>query len=235
MSVDLSSFSLLGYPKTGNTWIHHVIVCALNINWFQIHHSHGMPTFNDDPFDKAVYDFSSHFSRKKLIVLSRHVGDTLVSLYMHNVFREKHPLFHGTVDDMLVDPIYGIDKFIRFHIVLAEWVDRYSSTVDTKVFSYEECMDDSHRLYDLLNFIGLHDESTIRQAIQASSFDMMKKRESEGLYKGLSTLDRSPHWMETNNTFKVRDGKVGDYVNHFSKESLLYIDQRMHEIPTIFR
>lgn len=232
--IDPKSFSIIGYPKTGNTWLHHVIVKAFGLGWDDIYHTHGMDdkAFNTKRFDeKITFDLGGHFFRDKLIVLTRHLGDVLVSLYMHNRFREDPQCFFGTLDDMVLDPVYGADKYLMFHDII-DSVIKISST-NLMIVKYEDFLNDEFMFLNVLDFIGQVDHDNAIAAIEESRFVVMKENERNGLYI-IPTLSRAPNWETTDDGFKVREGKSGTYVDKFSKENVEIIDQYMRQMPAIF-
>ena len=232
-TFDLESFSIIGYPKTGNTWVHQIVSSASNVEWNEIYHTHGMDHYNlnNIPFDKMELDLSVHLFRKKLIIVTRNLGDVLVSLYMHNMYREEIELFNGTLDEMVDSPIYGANKYLLFHEVLSNVVEK--SLVETMILRYEELLCNDALIFNFLNFIGINDKALIEKAILKSRFESMKYSELHDEY-AIPTLKRSVNWQKTNNSFKVRNGINYDYVNHFSKENVEYIKIRMKEMPEIF-
>jgi len=233
MTVNLNSFSIIGYPKTGNTWVHHVLVKALGVGWGDIFHTHGMDDddINQKMSSEILFDFTEHLLKEKVLVLLRHPGDVLVSFYMHNVFREAIPLFHGKVDDIVMDPIYGIEKYMIFHNKLAESI--YDKSVDVYIVWYEDLVSDPSLFKDIASFIGFNDDKKITDAVLFSSFENMKERERNGQYT-IPTLERSPNWMLTENSFKVRAGLSGKYIDYFSRENIGIIRKKMKSLPSIF-
>lgn len=232
--IDPKSFSILGYPKVGNTWLHHVIVKAFDLGWDDVYHTHGMEDedFNTKKFDEEIiFNFGGHFFRDKLIVLTRHLGDVLASLYMHNRFREDPPRFFGQLDDIVLDPVYGADKYLMLHNIV-DSVIRVSS-IDLMIIKYEDLLDDESIFLNILDFIGQADRDDAVAAIEESRFEVMKENERNGLYI-IPTLSRAINWETTDNGFKVREGRSGIYVDKFSKENIEIIDEYMKQMPAIF-
>lgn len=228
----IKNVSMLGYPKTGNTWLHHILVLAFEADWNGLYATHGMPGYNDEPYSKTRFDFEGHFLFPKTVIPLRHLGDVLVSLYMHNVYRENRPLYRGTIDEMVFDPVYGAMKYVVFHQALAERINRAASEV--KFAWYEKMIRDDAFLEEIIRFSGVEDLSKIEHAIHASRFDNMKKMEVCNAYSQISTLARSKHWLKTNNSFKVREGKSGEYIHYFNDQSISFIDECMRQIPEMF-
>lgn len=228
--MNVKSFSLLGYPKCGNTWIHHVLWRAFGGHWNDIFHSHAMPNFNDRTWREARYDFSPHLENKT-VVMTRHLGDVLVSLWMHMTYRDFPPTFHGTIDDIVEDPVYGVMKYLRFHQLLAGLME--ADPKNFFVIRYTDIRKDDSVFLDMFRFIGFNNDMKISQAIGQSRFERMRGLEEHGAYN-MPTLSMRPRASVTRDSFKVRKGLVGGYLNYFSDWNMDIIHDAMREMPAVY-
>ena len=70
-------------------------------------------------------------------------------------------------------------------------------------------------------------EAALRQALDFSSFDNMKTMEATGRFKSRKLL---PGDRADPESFKVRQGKVGGYVNYLGPEDIAYMNQALSRL-----
>jgi hypothetical protein len=249
---------LVGYPKTGNTWMY-VMLSRFLVNHYAlqeekitevllshlrrralakipskipiIHPTHNMACYNTEHWDEMKMNMSP-FKKKKVLLLIREPKDTLVSLYFHNRFRSSPPLFQGSLYDMVLDPIYGIQKYLRFY---KTWYTHLEELNKLFLVKYEELLNEPFKtLYDIALFMGLNEveETKVQEAVSFASFKNMKKMEA-GNFLNIDTL--APPKSGGNEGFKVRQGKVGGYKEYLSPETIRYIDNvTVKELPEYY-
>jgi hypothetical protein len=85
----------------------------------------------------------------------------------------------------------------------------------------------------IVDFIGIRDVSgaMIQEAVDFSRFENMKKMEARGEFQKKSLRPGDP---EDADSFKVREGKVGGYMRHFSEQDLEYIRQAMESLDKFY-
>jgi len=178
-----------GYPKTGNTWLQVILSYIVNPkvsldgtapplpNIF----THAMPNYNHASYSeqKIVVD---DIKTVRCVLLIRHPGDTLVSLYMHNRYREKVPLYTGSIDDMVYDPVYGIKKYLIFY---QWWHDNIEQTELYCIVRYEDMLVDTYtQIVNVLKtFKAKVPNQHIYNAIQFGNFNNMKRMEKTNFLK----------------------------------------------------
>jgi len=251
---------VVGYPKTGNTWIW-LMLCRmlakryglpeeestsllvynlLQWNWWRklpseipvIHTTHNLPGFWSDPSDEMKL-YMAPFKGKKVIHPIREPKDTLVSLYFHNVYRRNPPVFQGSVADMVYSDTYGIKKYLRFY---KTWYDYKTQLADLLLIRYEDNRADPAKVVrDTARFIGIENltEAIVEDVVSFCSFENMKNLERGKNTPGLSQTASSPSKHE--NTFKVRKGKIGGYKECMDEETIRYIDDLVaRELPAFY-
>jgi len=117
-------FLFVGYPKVGNTWIQ-VMISYLMDPYAMINgtmqipentmFSHCMPLFHKESYSNMLIIIPGKLPEKHVILLVRHPGDILVSLYMHIIYRQSPYIYNGTIDNMVYDDTYGINKILKYY------------------------------------------------------------------------------------------------------------------------
>lgn len=245
---------VVGYPKCGNTWFHVMVRRAL-VKCFElpdeeiarvirswrwpphpagvpaIGFTHHMPRFNSEPASAMRLDLSL-FRGQRVVLLIREPKDVLVSLYMHNVYREATPLYHGDIDSMVYDAVYGIDKYLRYY---ATWYAHRRLPEALLLVRYEDLQRQTASvLKEALQFLGMTalSDDVLEDVIQFGSLENMRALEASNAL-GLAAL--APPSRKHQDAFKVRTGLVGGYVDHLSPETVRYVDQRVEaELPPFY-
>ena len=229
---------LVSYPKCGRTWLRLLVGKALCDHFhlpearmidtynltagpgvLRTHFTHdyadirlGYP-YNQLPADKTGYALA------KVIFLMRDVRDTLVSSYFQASKRVNR--FHGPIADFVRDERYGIKKILTFYNL---WYANQSLPRDFLLLRYEDLHHDPvTTLRRTLQFMEVADvdEALLTTAVAFASFDNMKQMESKGTFADGKML---PGQKKDQSSFKVRQGKIGGYVEHLSHADLAYID-----------
>jgi hypothetical protein len=244
------------YPKTGSTWFQLMIRTLLSDHYQlgpdatgrvfvdsllttyrlpedvpRVYITHGMPGFNEDRH-QAMFVESRRFSGKRVILLVREPKDTMVSLYFHNRHRTVPPVYTGEIDAMVYDDVYGIGKYIKYYQVWQRDRHRFK---DLLLVKYEDLKaDPAQELRRTASFIGIKDASdvAIQRAVDACSFENMKKAEAAGSGH-VPGLNRSKN--PSAEAFKVREGVVGGYRSHLGDAAIQHIDRCVREqLPGLY-
>jgi hypothetical protein len=245
---------VVGYPKCGNTWFSLMLRKALTMahgldeaaiprilsDWRfgrpfarvpAIGVTHHMPLFNVEGYRDMTIDLDM-FRRRNVVLLVREPKDVLVSLYMHNVYRETTPLYDGDIDSMVYSDVYGIEKFLKYYVA---WHEQRAVPRALMLVRYEDLSNDTEAVVaDALRFLGLPQVTgaLVREVVAYGSFENMRNIERTQEIK-LSTL--APPGRPRAEAFQVRKGLVGDHVNHLAAATIRYIDQRVDaDLPSEF-
>lgn len=236
---------IISYPKTGRTWLRVMLGKSLILKYhlsdkmildtFYLTKKAGLiPTVfsHDGPFllrNSAPY-YNMNFNEKlykkrKVIFLIRDIRDTLVSSYFEESKRLK--IYDGTLSDFIRDKRFGAKKIVTFYNI---WFINRNTPLEFLLIRYE----DMHKkpienLKQVLNFINLKEieEEILKEAVSFASFNQMKKMEEQNMF-GDSIL--RPGIKSDNESYKVRRGKIGGFIDYFTKEDLMYIDQVVMEM-----
>ena len=248
---ELDAF-VVGYPKVGNTWFQVMLRKLLVVHGghddrlipeifgtrnhlppdtVAVEITHAMPKLDTESWRDMEIDFR-RFRRKKIMLLIREPKDTMVSYYMQNRFRETPPIFEGTIEEMVHDEVFGLDKYLTFY---RSWAETGRSVADVLLIRYE----DMHAAVDQVlrrtaEFLGLEDvsSSSIQAAVDYGSFDNMRKLEDRDAL-GMYALSR-PN-SDDARARKVRRGKIGGHKEQLSEDLVEYIDRRVRaDLPEFY-
>jgi hypothetical protein len=193
--------------------------------------THHMPLFNVEGYRDMTIDLDM-FRRRNVVLLVREPKDVLVSLYMHNVYREATPLYEGDIDSMVYSDVYGIEKFLKYYVA---WHEQRALPRASMLVRYEDLSDDTEKVVgDALTFLGLPQVTStlVREVVAYGSFENMRKIERTQEIK-LPTLAAPARPRDE--AFQVRKGLVGDHVNHLAAATIRYIDHRVEaDLPAEF-
>ena len=167
--------------------------------------------------DKAAYE------RRKVVFLARDPRDVIVSMYFQRTRRDAS--YKDSLSDLIFGEVGGVDTLIRYYNI---WAESLAGIENKLLIKYEDMRGDTEKvLTDLLKFMGHEPDSAIvHNAVAASSFERMKKIEHD------RPFDRT--WLQAGNvndeeSYKVRRGKVGGYVDYLSEAELKRLNRIVSE------
>jgi len=233
VSVKDSDIFITSYPKSGNTWVRFLIANMLysdgSTNFFNINQrvpdiytltDHKLLGVASPRCLKSHEYFDPRYPR--VIYVVRDVRSVVVSLYHHLQMLKQLPEDQN-IDEFVLKFLSGTtnnygswrENVLSWTSVRAESADRFL------LVKYENLKDDCEsELARISDYLQLGKSAAeIEQIVQLSSFERMKKLESEGIdSKMLGKKHRSVK------TGFVRAGKTTDWKQLLSEESLHTID-----------
>lgn len=251
----------VGYPKTGNTWtrimLGHYVKLVYKLDDLPLFDSaemdqlglggyagpvgtftHSPLVWEDQTATALTYDNTVRpFVNQRVVFLTRHPLDVLVSHFMHAKFKVPNAPYLGELEDFILDPVQGLDKLLKFHELWA----RYHGDVGAfLLWRYEDVRAAPEgQLKRLLEFLGVEaDDVAVSESVKFSSFENLKAMESAGerlVYKssGFNAFGDGPR--DDPNAFHVRKGQVGGYRGELSAEFASRLEDRIKaELPAIF-
>jgi hypothetical protein len=246
-----SDILILSVAKSGRTWLRVLVNKYLSLA-YDIPFDLNDLSKSDDriPSIHFTHELWEHYSKatslqrllgkyivpanilrsKKVLVLYRDPRDVLVSLFFQKTKRSKHK----TGKDMagfISDKRHGIDLIVR---VMNHWRTRLETHPDVFWISYEALKQDCTKtLMEIVRFMNLSiiREDMTQGAVDFAKFENMKKMEAKGV---LDNRIMRPGDPSDPDSFKVRKGKVGDYVNHFSSKDLILLDRAVVDLDPFF-
>jgi hypothetical protein len=167
---------------------------------------------------EAISTDKSAYYRRNIVYLARDPRDVVVSMYFQRTRRDKN--YTGNLQDFIHNDIDGLNTILRFYNV---WADSFSHIEKLLLLKYEEMRADPlDTLVKLFEFMGhTPDCEIIRHAIDACSFERMKKMERDNQF--------SRSWLKAEDvnddeSFKVRRGKIGGYTDYLNAEEITIIE-----------
>jgi hypothetical protein len=239
---------VISYPKSGRTWLRVLIGRALCLQAaIPVQLLLDTPALTSaarvlctdfdhdgsslrDPVDYAsLPDDKRAYRDKKVIFLARDVRDVLVSSYYEAikrslVFAQEPCWFDGTLAEFVRSPVFGASKVAAFYDI---WARNQTVPKDFLLIRYEQLHSEPEKaLGQVLRFIGAdHVEPRHRLAAVAyARFENMRELERTDAFNDPRLR---PGNVTDPNSYKVRRGVVGGYVEHLSAADLAYIEQEL--------
>jgi hypothetical protein len=246
-------YFLISYPKSGRTWLR-LMIGAAAIDYLDVPPKdptdlHRIGTMSTRfPTVQVTHDAQSTstslnriqfrsgvYSKSKVIFLCRDPRDVLASFFYSQKYRRMYergmPEF-AHPDEMVEAPLGGLPAIIRFYNVWAENLPRARGYL--LVFYEDLKADPAGELRRCLDFLGLADASdeNIREGVARGELRTMRDAERQGKFQS----HMPPPDPDNLNTYKVRRGQVGGYVDDFSASAIERIDEMIvNSLSDLFR
>ncbi|NEO57396.1 MAG: sulfotransferase domain-containing protein [Okeania sp. SIO3B5] len=203
-----------------------------------------MVTHDDDPHWKKPEELElskNKYKNVKIIFLARDPRDVVVSAYFEQkkrvsfwleglkkephlqAYKERIKAYDGDLSTFIYEEIGSLDSLIKFYNI---WAENRHIPKDFLLIRYEDLHKNPHReLRKSFDFLGIkYQEEVIDEAVEYSSFDNMRKMETEG--------NAHPKLKATNpndtDSYKTRKGKVGGFTEYFTEAEITYINNKIN-------
>lgn len=245
---------ILSHPKAGRTWLRlllslyfqqHFGLDVPTESWLEVQQFHSL----DERIPQVLFthDSNSHlkpleetrdksvYKDNKVIYLVRDPRDVIVSNYFQQNRREPvlgdAPAFPGTIKEYIRHPQWGIAHDIGLMNI---WAVSRDVPRGFFLLRYEDMMTNiTSAMRQTLHFIGIESISAqaLESAIRECSFENMHRMEAEDLLNSGRLRPTDPDDPES---FKVRRGVVGGYVDYLDEDDIDYVDQEMKKLDTYY-
>lgn len=232
---------IVSFPKSGRTWLRMMINKSM-VDEFSLKGADLLETYqitnklSNVPNTHLIHDGSPHlknwdrieqvksrYRRKRVLFLVRDPRDIVVSNYFQSTkrsFDQRNNIFEDcTIQEFLSLDIGSLKSVVSYY---NSWSRNRNTAKDFMLIRYEDLIDDTtytlQRVLDYLHIPVSH--KTIVDAVNYSSFNNMKSMEKSDIF-GQRLKAGNP---KDNESYKVRRGKVGGYVDYFNKEDLDYMN-----------
>lgn len=212
---------VVSVPKSGNTWVRFILARALypdiqiDLNNLQAY----FPTAHRSTAEeikkksapryiKSHYPFFSLYPRS--IYVYRDYRDVTVSAWYHV---QRKGLFFGSFSEFLRHPLLHYYGTWADHVKKAfDYSLKYPSSIC--MLRYEDLKYQPQQyIRELLEFCGIRPVISVDDIIQLTSFETMKSQEQDLLSNTANSA--MPLFF--------RNGKIGDWRNHFNEDDLQFL------------
>jgi len=173
----------------------------------------------------------SILGRKRIIVIYRDPRDVAVSLFFQATRRSRRGKYSGTLEEFIRDSRTGLPAIVE---VMNRWHERLKDNPSCLWIAYERMRQNTAQcLRDALTHIGVTpvDEEHLHSAVDFATFENMKRLEAADKFQSSILRPGDPSDPES---FKVRKGKVGGYMDHFGKDDLEYADRELAKLHPFY-
>jgi hypothetical protein len=167
---------------------------------------------------------------KKVILLFRDPRDVVVSLFFHRTKRSKNKT-SLKISDFIRHEKYGIASIVRVQNI---WYRRLKHHKSCLWLRYEDIKTDpSNELLRMLSFLGVENINPefVQQGVTFADFKNMKRMEAKDEF---GTPMLRPSDPSDTDSFKVRRGVVGGYVDYLSASDLSYVNRCMASLADFY-
>ncbi|MBW2094695.1 MAG: sulfotransferase domain-containing protein [Deltaproteobacteria bacterium] len=234
---------LVSFPKCGRTWVRLMLGKAFATHFeldvssaalLDIEHlslkRRGIPRIHvthDKANIRLPHELKMNRTKyrgKKVIFLVRDPRDVIVSHYFQVTRRRRNKYFSGDMSTFIHHEHYGIERILRFMNI---WYHQQNVPSGFLLVRYEDLKASPHNeLKKIVTFLGLSGvrEKTLRDAVEFTHFENMKKMERDGV---LHSRKLQPRDLDDPETYKVRKGLVGGYRAYLSEDDIVYLNRKI--------
>ncbi len=172
----------------------------------------------------------SEIKRARILLLARDPRDAFVSHYYELTRRTSETagaLKDRTVSEILRDPIHGIAVMVR---AMNAWMAEFGHRKGCTFVRYEDLhLDRAAQFWRVLAAVGEPERTQphFNDALQFSQFANMKKMEASGTYDPQLL---QPGDVDDPESYKVRRGVVGGYVDYLDAADIAYASRVVGEL-----
>jgi len=164
----------------------------------------------------------SKYSGKNVLLLVRDPRDVVTSCFFQATRRKSR--YEGDMQTFIRSETHGIRKIIRYYQI---WKENQSSPDTFTLLRYEDMHEDSFdSLKKALAFLNAQNipDSLLNEAIEFASFESMRKMEEANTLKHKKLRPGNKNDPES---FKVRKGKIGGYVDYMNEDDISYCQEQL--------
>ena len=228
----------VSYPKSGHKWLRALIGKALcekyQLDERMIFHeprltkaagvlrtacTHGDAGLTEGRHYRDLETNLARYNAKKVLLMIRDPRDIVVSCYFNETRRKS--AYNGSISDFIRSDHYGIRKIVTFYNI---WhANRHIPEVLLPIRYEDLHVDPGKNLRLALSLIDPQDytDEIIHRAVEYGSFKNMRRKEQE---EHIASRKLQPGDYVDEESYKVRRGKVGGYVDYLDNNDLKYVN-----------
>jgi len=219
----------ISFPESGRTWLR-AILAGLDVD---LEYTHLDAIENKGHWGKHLAHLKPHnFAERQTIFLHRDPRDTAVSYFYQITKRTKLNISKTlrytitskipprTLDGFVRSSRWGVEKIATFNLMNA-------ASLNGLGLSYEGLHNDAMQsVTDLLSFLNVQrSSSAISHAVESAAFAKMRRmEETNNIPDDLRGVLGAKDISDTN-TYKVRKGQVGGFVEELEPDTIAYCEQ----------
>jgi hypothetical protein len=245
----------VGYPKTGNTWLRYQLGLVSQYSgpvgtplrlfdgwdWLgrcervwggpACHFTHHPLTWeNQTALDLTYGNVVKPFGDRRIVLLVRTPLDAILSAWYQETKRVTPP-YGGSFIEFVNDPVFGLDKFIKFYNL---WADAIQKNERILLVSYEnQRLNNLDTLTSVLKFLGMNVPPEIADlAIADASFESMQSIEKIGngpVYRSSMQSIFATNVGAGDDGLHVRRGVIGGYVDVLPEHDRIRLEQKISD------
>lgn len=235
---------IISFPKCGRTWFTMILGRALQ-NFYKFSERFIICTedlsqrIDEIPNIKIIHEGSPHlksplqiqkyfdknqsnYRNVKAIILRRDIRDVFVSYFLHMKKRKKgRERYKGDISKFIRRKKGSARSFIKYY----NYLERNRRIFGDVLFlDYEDLLDNGFKeVKKAFKFMGLSfiPDRIIKEAISYCSFKNMKNMEKQNRF---NVKRLRPGNIKDPDSYKVRKGMKGDYINYLNKKDIDYLE-----------
>ncbi len=170
---------------------------------------------------------------KPILLVARDPRDLMVSLFFH--LQRRARTYRGDLPALLRHPVYGVRSVVA---IMNRWLREWDRPGHLHLFRYEDARTDPAAAFArAVRFLQPEmelDEEALERAVEIASFENMRRLETgdshaQGaeLVAGLKGEALRPCDDRDLDSYKVRRGKVGGYVDYLDATDIAFLDREI--------
>jgi hypothetical protein len=208
------AFHVVSYPKSGRTWLR-VMLDDLGIEALYTHDGSG---FEEQALIANLDADKTKFAAGLVLLMVRDPRDVVISGYFQVLRRLRLPTAGAmSISDFIRHPCYGIEKAVRFN---QHWFAAARDMSDLAIVRYEDLHHDTNRALTAIVRFACSKASTdvLTDVAWRRSFAQMRRLEADGGFTPSYGTALTPADLADPESYKVRRGIVGGYVDYLSRD-----------------
>ena len=177
---------------------------------------------------------------KPMLLVARDPRDVIVSLFFH--LQKRAHSYDGDLPGLLRHPTFGVRQMVN---IMNGWLAEWDQAGHLHLLRYEDAKADPHGVFaEALRFlqpdVAPH-LPALERAVEISSFENMRRLETGDAQAPGSTVVATlqeealrPADRGDVDSYKVRRGKVGGYVDYLSSEDVAFLDAELARLDGRF-
>jgi hypothetical protein len=169
---------------------------------------------------------------KRIAMLLRDPRDVAVSLFFQLKKRRGGYRYDPpSIADLIRHRKFGIGAIVD---IMNAWIREWEGRPNFAIFRYEDLRADTEKVFsEFLGFVGFCpiDMAAVKHSVDFARFENMRNMESKGDFAAKMLQPRDP---DDPDSYKVRRGKVGGFLDYFEPADLEFAKAEMRKLDRRF-